>query len=101
MLLVRQLPLGTRFDAIPEEDRARGWVASPAQKFERLLRSTDIPIGLIANCAEVRLIYAPRGENGGSLTFPVRFMTELPGRAVAAAFEMLLSNRRLIAVAEA
>lgn len=101
MLLIRQLPPGTKFDEIPGEARTHGWVASPAQKFERLLRATDIPIGLLANGSEVRLIYAPRGENAGSLTFPVRIMTELPGRAVTTAFEMLLLHRRLIGVNEA
>lgn len=101
MLLIRQLPVGTGFDKIPDDDRAHGWVASPAQKFERLLRATEVPIGLLCNCTEVRLVYAPRGENAGSLTFPVRFMTELPGRAVAAALDMLLSHRRLVGVAEA
>jgi hypothetical protein len=104
MLLIRQLPPGTKLDKIPDEARAKGntgWVASPAQKLERLLRSTDIPIGILANGTETRLIYAPRGENAGSLTFPVRFMTELPGRAVATAFEMLLSHRRLVSVSEA
>lgn len=101
MLFIRQLPPGTKFDEISDAARASGWVASPAQKFERLLRAKDISIGLMANGAEVRLLYAPRGENVGSLTFPVRFMTELAGRAVASAFEMLLSHRRLISVAEA
>ena len=101
MLLIRQLPPGTKLDTIPDEDRVHGWVASPVQKFERLLRATGIPIGLLANGSEVRLLYAPRGENAGSLTFPVRFMTELPGRAVTTAFEMLLSHRRLIGVNEA
>lgn len=101
MLLVRQLPLGTKFDTIPDEDRNGGWVASPTQKFERLLRATDIPIGILANGREIRLLYAPRGENSGSLTFPVRFMTELAGRAVATAFDMLLSHRRLVGVTEA
>jgi hypothetical protein len=71
LLLIRQLPPGTSFDAVPEAQRDTGWAASPAQKFERLLRGTSVPIGLIANGAEVRLIYAPRGENAGSLTFPV------------------------------
>lgn len=99
LLLVRQLAPSTSLDAVPETDR--GWQASPAQKFERLLRGVSVPIGIIANGTEIRLIYAPRGENAGSLTFPVRFMTELPGRAVTAALEMLLSHRRLISVTEA
>ena len=101
MLLVRQLAPGTKFDAIPDEDRAHGWVASPAQKFERLLRATDIAIGILCNGTDIRLLYAPRGENAGSLTFPVRFLAELPGRAATTALEMLLSHRRLIGVNEA
>ncbi len=101
MLLIRQLPPGTKFDAIPDEDRAHGWVASPVQKFERLLRATDIAIGILCNGSDIRLLYAPRGENAGSLTFPVRFLTELPGRAATTALEMLLSHRRLIGVNEA
>jgi hypothetical protein len=101
MLLIRQLAPGTKFDAIPDEDRAHGWVASPVQKFERLLRATDIAIGILCNGTDIRLLYAPRGENAGSLTFPVRFLTELPGRAATTALEMLLSHRRLIGVNEA
>jgi hypothetical protein len=101
MVLIRQLAPGTKFDAIPDEDRAHGWVASPVQKFERLLRATDIAIGLLCNGTDIRLLYAPRGENAGSLTFPVRFLTELPGRAATTALEMLLSHRRLIGVNEA
>jgi hypothetical protein len=100
MLLIRQVPFGTNLDAIPDSARADGWVASPTQKFERLLRGVSVPIGIITNGSDVRLIYVPRGENAGSLTFPVRFMTELAGRAVASAFEMLLSHRRLISVPE-
>ena len=101
MLLIRQLAPGTKFDAIPDEDRAHGWVASPVQKFERLLRATDIAIGILCNGTDIRLLYAPRGENAGSLTFPVRFLAELPGRAATTALEMLLSHRRLIGVNEA
>jgi hypothetical protein len=101
MVLIRQLAPGTKFDAIPDEDRAHGWVASPVQKFERLLRATDISIGILCNGTDIRLLYAPRGENAGSLTFPVRFLTELPGRAATTALEMLLSHRRLIGVNEA
>ena len=81
LLLVRELPLGTDLDAAycPE---GRGWTASPARRFERLLRETQVPIGLLANGTQLRLLYAPRGENAGSLTFPVAAMTEIAGRPI-------------------
>jgi len=100
MLLIKQLLPGVGLDALPDAKSA-SWVASPVQKLERLLRAKDIPIGIISNGAEVRLLYAPRGENAGSLTFPVRFMTEIAGRAVTAAMHTLLSHQRLISVVEA
>ncbi|WP_417730831.1 Eco57I restriction-modification methylase domain-containing protein [Rosistilla oblonga] len=45
----------------------------------------------------MQLIYAPRGENAGRLTFPVGPMGEIPGRPIVAALEMLLSRYRLLA----
>ena len=100
MLLVRQLPKEADLDRLPDDKAAATWVASPTQKFERLLRATEIPIGILCNGHQVRLVYAPKGQNSGNLTFPVKFMTEPAGRAVVAALDMLLSHRRLIAVQE-
>lgn len=71
------------------------WSASAAQRFERLLRDTRIPIGLISNRRVIRLIYAPRGENAGSLTFPVGAMTEVAGRLILSAFHTLLGRFHL------
>lgn len=96
LLLVQSLPLGTDLDASYSAD-ARGWSASPARRFERLLRETQVPIGLLANGTQLRLMYAPRGENAGSLTFPVRAMTEVAGRAILGACHMLLKRSRLLA----
>ena len=101
LLLVQQLPLGTELDELPIAKKERGWVASPHQKFERLLRETAVPIGVLCNGHTIRLVYAPKGENSGWLTFPVAFMTQIAGRAVASALELLLSHRRLITVPEA
>ncbi|MFX5586947.1 hypothetical protein ABTE16_19580, partial [Acinetobacter baumannii] len=42
-----------------------GWYASPQAKFERLLRETEIPVGLLVNSSKIRLVYAPRGESSG------------------------------------
>lgn len=96
MLLVQELPVGTRLD-IPIESKLSGWSASPTRRFERLLRETEVPIGLLTNSTHIQLIYAPRGENSGTMTFPVAAMTEISGRPILAAFHMLLSRYRLLA----
>jgi hypothetical protein len=97
LLLVENLPLGTDLDAQQAEDE-RSWKASPGRRFERLLRETKVPIGLLSNGTHLRLIYAPRGENSGSITFPVAAMTEVAGRSILAALHLLLDRARLIAV---
>lgn len=96
LLLIQSLPPGTDLDANLTVD-ARGWSASPARRFERLLRETQVPIGLLANGTQLRLMYAPRGENAGSLTFPVAAMTEIAGRLILGACHMLLKRSRLLA----
>lgn len=96
MMLIQELSVGTRLD-VPVESKLSGWSASPTRRFERLLRETEIPIGLLTNSTHLQLIYAPRGENSGTLTFPVAAMTEISGRPILAAFHMLLSRYRLLA----
>jgi hypothetical protein len=71
------------------------WQASPQARFERLLRGTQVPIGLLSNGVSLRLVYAPHGETSGHLTFPVQAMTEVTGRPIFAALQMLLSAERL------
>jgi hypothetical protein len=70
----------------------RHWHASPSKKFERLLRETGVPIGLLTNGTQLRLIYAPPKENSGTLTFPVGAMTEVSGRLILGAFQLLLGS---------
>jgi len=94
LLLVKVLELGVAMDAETTGHDAM-WTASPTRRFERLLRESKVPIGLLTNGTSVRLIYAPRGENTGSLTFPVYAMTEVGGRPILAAFYELLSGYRL------
>jgi hypothetical protein len=96
LLLVENLPLGTDLDAHRTEDES-GWKASHSSKFERLLRGTKVPIGLLSNGTQLRLIYAPHGETSGSITFPVAAMTEVAGRSILAALHMLLDRYRLLA----
>jgi len=41
-------------------------------------------------------MYAPHGENSGSLTFPIQSMTEVAGRPILAAFDLLLGQYRIL-----
>ena len=99
IMLVQTLPTGADLDRAPTAD-GPGWHASPEARFERLLRETRVPIGLLVNGTSLRLVYAPRGESSGHVTFPVRAMTETGGRPILAALHMLLSQERLFALKE-
>ncbi len=96
LILVKVLPVGTDLDKETTGDSA-AWTASPTRRFERLLRETGVPIGLLTAGTSLRLVYAPRGESAGVLTFPIGFMREVAGRRVLAALEMLLSRQCLLA----
>ncbi|WP_413465890.1 DUF559 domain-containing protein [Planktothrix agardhii] len=99
VLLIQTVKPGLLLDEINSEAQTgQGWKASIQAKFERLLRETEIPIGLLCNGMEIRLVYAPRGESSGHLTFPVQAMTEVPGRLILAALEMLIGNDRFFNV---
>jgi hypothetical protein len=63
-----------------------------------LLRETGVFAGLLVNGAEIRLVYAPSGESSGYLTFPVQAMTEVPGRLILGALDLLLGEDRLFNV---
>lgn len=99
LLLIQSLPAGADFDAVAAVD-ARGWQASPQARFERLLRETRVPAGLLVNGRQIRLVYAPRGESSGHITFNVADMVQVAGRPIFAALHMLLSAERLYSVAE-
>jgi len=91
LLLVQSHPSTVDLDK-PVASHDRHWHASPSKKFERLLRETGVPIGLLTNGTQLRLIYAPPKENSGALTFPVAAMTEVSGRLILGAFHLLLSS---------
>jgi hypothetical protein len=99
LLLIQDLPQGTDLDA-PAPASSHGWDAPPQAKFERLLRETGVPIGLLHNGALLRLVYAPRGETSGHLTFPLEFMTTVAGRQSLGACLMLLGSDRLFSEAD-
>ena len=99
-MLIQQLPTGTDFDEPSEADSSRHWHAAPQLKFERLLREAQVPIGLLCNCRQLRLVYAPRGESSGHATFNVDEMVQVAGRPMFAALHMLLSADRMFTLGE-
>lgn len=94
LLLFQKVKAGISLDDAAETPD-HCWQASPQARFERLLRGTQVPIGILSNGVSVRLVYAPHGETSGYLTFPVQAMTEVAGRPIFAAIHMLLSAERL------
>lgn len=74
------------------------WHASPHMKFERLLRESDVACGLITNGKQIRLVYAPKGETSGYITFEVDQMITVAGRPIFAAFHMLLCEERMFSM---
>ncbi len=100
VLLVKTVEAGLSLDEVypPDNEKGNGWKATIQAKFERLLRETQIPIGLLTNGTEIRLVYAPRGESSGHLTFPVQAMTEVAGRSILGALQMLIGSARLFEV---
>jgi hypothetical protein len=73
LMLIQVLPTKTDFDTFSEaaaETDARQWQASPQARFERLLRENDIPVGLLFNGVNIRVVYAPRGESSGHHACP-------------------------------
>ena len=95
LMLVQEVPVGTRLDKPPAEEGKTGWHASPEARLERLLREKEVAAGLLSNGHELRLVYAPRGETSGHLTFPVPAMCEVAGRPILGAMHMLLSEHRV------
>jgi hypothetical protein len=72
------------------------WTATPHQRFERLLRETGVHVGLLTNGRVLRLVYAPRGETAGWITFRLHEMLTVDGRPLLGALHMLLNQRRLL-----
>jgi N-6 DNA Methylase len=77
-----------------------GWEASPHQRFERLLRETNVFAGLMITDKELRLVYAPRGETSGWLSFPIRALATVAGRPMLGGLKLLLDSVRLFTDAD-
>src|SRR6185437_8074896 len=82
------------WESVPES----AWEATPQARFERLLRDTNVPIGILALADSITLTYAPRGETAGHITFPIQAMCETAGRPIVAALHLLLNAQRLFAL---
>ena len=98
MMLIRREDAGADLDK-PANDED-GWSASRHSRFERLLRETGIPIGLLCNDRCLRLIHAPSGESSGHITFDFSDMAAPAGRPILSAFHMLLSAESLFMSSE-
>ena len=88
-MLVRAEEDGANLDDPPKD--AGGWNATRHARFERLLRETGISIGLLCTDERIRLIYAPKGESSGHITFEFSQMAQPAGRPILAALDMLFS----------
>jgi Eco57I restriction-modification methylase len=78
-----------------------GWEAATAhQRFERLLRETGVFAGLMVTGKELRLVYAPRGETSGWLSFPIRALATIAGRPMLGGLKLLLDTVRLFTDAD-
>ncbi|MCO6048377.1 N-6 DNA methylase [Mesorhizobium sp. RP14(2022)] len=101
-LLVKLLP------DLDADQRAAlpGWEATPHAQFERLLRENrdadgrNASIGVLVDRREIRIIYAPRGETSGWLSFPVRSLGTVAGRAMLGGLKLMLGHARLFTEAE-
>jgi hypothetical protein len=97
-ILIQELPASAAMDQGGQAADERSWQASPQARFERLLRDTSVPIGLLIHPDAIRLVYAPRGETAGHITFPIEAVCETAGRPMVAALHLLLDAQRLFAL---
>jgi hypothetical protein len=87
--------LHTDIDADARGALGDGWQASPHQQFERLLRDTGVGIGVLVDRTHLRLVYAPKSETSGWLSFPIRSLGTVAGRAMLAGLKLMLGHARL------
>jgi hypothetical protein len=99
LLLVKVLPTGTDFDDAKVFEE-RQWKASAHGRFERILRESEVPIGILWNGEALRLVYLPKGEISGHMTFPVAALLEVANRPMLSALRLLLGAERLFTLPE-
>jgi hypothetical protein len=74
-----------------------GWEATPHQRFERLLRENEAGVraGILLTDDQLRLVYAPKGETSGWLSFPLRALATVAGRPMLGGVKLALNAFRL------
>jgi hypothetical protein len=74
-----------------------GWEASPHQRFERLLRENGAGVraGLLLTDDQLRLVYAPKGETSGWLSFPLRALATVAGRPMLGGLKLAVGAFRI------
>ncbi|MFO0711318.1 MAG: type IIL restriction-modification enzyme MmeI [Sandaracinus sp.] len=87
-------PSPTALDLDAPEDLTGSWRYPPTAKLERLLRHTNIPVGLLTNRRQLRVVYAPTGEATSHLTFRFDDMADPAGRPLVVALDLLFHARR-------
>jgi hypothetical protein len=80
------------------ETQTGEWLETPAVKFDRLLRECRVPVGLLSNGEELRLVYAPLEGASGHIPFRIADMGQSDGRVILDAFLSLLEERRWFGV---
>lgn len=92
-----QLLVAIERDLGPDERNtgADGWEASPHQRLDRLIRETNVEVGILLAPGILRLVYAPKGETSGWMTWPLAPMTQPSGRPMLAGLKLALGRRRL------
>ncbi|TNC51252.1 hypothetical protein FHG66_05940 [Rubellimicrobium rubrum] len=78
-----------------ERGQEEGWPASPHQRLERMVRETGVEAGVLVARNALRLIYAPRGETAGWMTWPLAALARTEGRALLGGLKVALGNQRL------
>ncbi|MBU3888767.1 Eco57I restriction-modification methylase domain-containing protein [Methylosinus sp. KRF6] len=73
------------------------WEASPHQRLERLLRETNVGVGLLVARNTLRLVYAPRGETAGWLSWPLAPLGRVEGRPMLAGLKLCLGRSAFFA----
>jgi N-6 DNA Methylase len=69
------------------------WEANPHHRLERLLRETNIGVGILVTRNALRLIYAPRGETAGWLSWPLVPLGRPEGRPMLAGLKLCLGRK--------
>ncbi|MBL0196882.1 MAG: hypothetical protein IPQ09_22175 [Myxococcales bacterium] len=79
--------------SLDKPDATAAWVYPPTAKLERLLRHAKVPLGLLTNGRELRLVYAPEGESAGHVTFRFDDAAKVDGKPLFDAMRALVSAR--------